>query len=251
MSAPSDPDEGASSLLVDAEELVSMRVAVSWSGGKDSCLACYKAGLESFKVSWLLSMVSKETGRSMSHGMDRRLMQAQSEAVGVPMVQGEVTWETYEQGFKDAVEGLKEAGVEGVVFGDIGEVPGHGDWVNRVCGELSVEAIEPLWGRRPEQVFTEFIDVGFEAVVVSVKADLFDEGWLGRKVDESLVKDLIKLRDDCGINICGELGEYHTLAVDGPLFKRRLRVIDGNRVLREGYWVLDMREWEVVGKQHA
>jgi len=149
----------------------------SWSGGKDSCFACYKAILNGYDVSYLVNFISKEYKRVSFHGTEAKLIQLQAEAIGIPLLQKETTWNEYEQEFKDAVRSLIPDGVEGMVFGDI-YLQEHKDWVERVCGELGIEAIEPLWGQEPEKILLEFIDAGFEAMIVSAKADLFDEAWI-------------------------------------------------------------------------
>jgi len=226
------------------------RAVVSWSGGKDSCFACYKAMLDGFEVSYLLNFVSKD-GRCMSHGLDSELIAAQSQAIGIPLVQREVTWETYEQEFKIAMRELKERGISAAVFGDI-DVQEHKDWVDRVCGEVGVTPLEPLWGLNPEQILTDFIDEGFEAIVINVKAEPFGQEWLGRKVDRRLLRDLQKLQAKHNVHICGELGEYHTLVTDGPIFKRRIRMLDSRKVLRMGYWeywLLDVLKYDIEEKK--
>jgi len=226
-----------------------MRVVASWSGGKDSCFACYKAMLGGFEVSHLLNFVSRDE-RCMSHGLDSKLMVAQSQAIGIPIIQREVTWDTYEDSFKTAMTELKRMGVEGAVFGDI-DIQEHKDWVYRVCRYVDVTPIEPLWDLNPEQILTELIDEGFEAIVVNVKADLFGEEWLGRKVDKGFLEDLRNLQNKHKLHICGESGEYHTLVTDGPIFKRRIKILDNRRVLREGYWdfwLLDILRYEIEEK---
>jgi len=229
-----------------------MRVVASWSGGKDSCFACYKAMLDGFEVAHLLNFVSKDE-RCMSHGLDSKLMVAQSQAIGIPIIQREVTWDTYEDGFKAAIMELKRMGVEGAVFGDI-DIQGHKDWVDRVCGEVGITPIEPLWGLNPEKILTDFINVGFEAIVVNVKADLFGEEWLGWRVDHKFLDDLQRLQGKYDIHACGERGEYHTFVTDGPIFKKRIRVLDSKRVFAEGYWrfwLLDILRYEIEEKQRA
>ncbi|MDH5437652.1 MAG: diphthine--ammonia ligase [Candidatus Bathyarchaeota archaeon] len=227
-----------------------MKVVASWSGGKESCFACYTAMLDGFEVSHLLNFVSKEE-RCMSHGLDPKLIVAQSQAIGIPIIQREVTWDTYEEGFKTAMMKLKQMGIEGAVFGDI-DIQEHKDWVNRVCSEVGIIPMEPLWGLDPEHILTDFIDEGFEAIVINVKADLFGEEWLGRKVDRSFLEDLRKLQSKRNIHICGELGEYHTLVTDGPFFKRRVKILDNRKVLKEGYWkywLLDISRYEIEEKR--
>lgn len=180
-----------------------MQTVASWSGGKESCFACYKAISDGFDVTHLLNFVSKE-GRCMSHGLDSKLMVAQSQVIEIPIVQREVTWGTYEREFKIAMRELKQEGVEGAVFGDI-DVQEHWDWVNRVCREVGIKPILPLWNIDEEQVLADFIDENFEAIVVNVKADLFSKEWLGRKVDVDLLSDLRKLKVEANIHVCGEL----------------------------------------------
>jgi len=218
-----------------------MKVAVSWSGGKESCLACDKAILGGFAVSHLLNMISEDGRRSRSHGLDSTLIAAQSRAMDIPIIQKRTTWDTYEREFKTAIYELKQAGVRGAVFGDI-HVQEHKDWVDRICKELDIKPIMPLWGRDTEDIFTEFIDAGFKAIVVRLKADLLGEEWLGREIDRSFMNDLLKLGK---VDLCGELGEYHTFVTDGPLFKRRIRILQSDKVLKDGYWSLDISKWAI------
>jgi len=202
--------------------------------------------LNGFEVSRLLNFVSKEE-RCMSHGLDPKLMVAQSQAIGIPIIQREVTWDTYEEGFKAAITELKQMGIEGAVFGDI-DIREHKEWVDRVCNEVGIIPLEPLWGLNPKRILTEFMDEDFEAIVINVKADLFGEEWLGRKVDRSFLEDVLELHKKRRVHICGELGEYHTLVLDGPIFKRRIKILDRKNVLREGYWkywLLDISSYEL------
>lgn len=183
----------------------------------------------------------------MSHGLDPKLMVAQSQAIGIPIIQREVTWDTYEEEFKATMIKLKQMGIKGAVFGDI-DIQEHKDWVNRVCSEVGIIPMELLWSLDPEQILTDFIDEGFEAIVVNVKAELFGQEWLGRKVDRRFLRDLQRLQAEHDVHICGELGEYHTLVTDGPIFKRRIRILDSRKVLRKGYWeywLLDVLKYDI------
>jgi len=224
-----------------------VRVVASWSGGKESCFACYKAISEGFEICYLMNFISKD-GRCMSHGCDSKLILAQSEAIGIPMVQRETTWETYEREFKSVIRELKQSGVEGAVFGDICNIAGHEGWIDRVCSELGIKPIKPLWDSDPEQLLTDFIDEGFEALIVMVKADLLGEEWLGRKIDEPFMRDLWKLKEKVNIHPCGELGEYHTFVYNGPLFRKRLKILNVNKKLTEGCWFLDIKSYDIVEK---
>ena len=218
-----------------------MKVVASWSGGKDSCFACYKALAQGYEVSCLVNFISREFRRVSFHGTKAHLISRQAQAIGIPLVQYTVPpdMSLYEQTFKKAVSALRRNGVEGMVFGDI-YLQEHRDWIERVCGELGITPLQPLWGMAPEYVLNSFIEAGFEAVVISAKADLFNEKWLGRRIDRGFLSDLKKLKQGKELDVCGEQGEYHTLVVDGPLFRKRVKVTYGSRVQRNGYWFLDI-----------
>lgn len=218
-----------------------MKVACLWSGGKDSCFACWKAIAQGLDVCYLVSFISAEFGRASFHGVRRELMFLQSEAVGIPMIQRETTRENYEQVYKGVMHELREMGIEGLVTGDIDLVE-HQAWVEGSCCEFGLEALMPLWGLDPGEILSEFIDEGFEAVVVCIKADLFDGKWLGRKIDKQFITDLQGFRQRPNFHICGENGEYHTFVVDGPIFQRHISVTPGDKVWREGFGFLDIAQ---------
>jgi len=212
----------------------------SWSGGKDSCFACYQAIGEGYNISHLLNFISKEYQRVSFHGTEAKLIQLQAEAIGIPLLQKETTWNGYEQEFKDAVKSLIPDGVTGMVFGDI-YLPEQKDWVERVCRELGIEVIEPLWERGTERILLEFIDAGFEAMIVSAKAAQFDDKWIGRKVD----REFLNYLKDNNIDLCGENGEYHTFVTDGPIFQKRIKITKSQPITRDGYRLLDTIEYSL------
>lgn len=192
-----------------------MKVFVSWSGGKESALSCYRAmQRKDLEVTHLLNMVSEDGIHSRSHGVKAELLEAQAKAMGLPILQKRCTWDTYEEAYKNAVAELKREGIEGGIFGDIDLQP-HRDWVERVSAECGIKAILPLWGGERESLITEFIEAGFAATVVSVKPEALGPEWIGRKLDRAFVEEIKKLGN---IDLCGEAGEYHTLVTGGPIF---------------------------------
>ena len=96
-----------------------MSYLASWSGGKDGCFACYEAIRQGYQVTYLVNFIAQEYHRVRFHGTDARLIQLQSEAIGIPLLQKETTWNGYEQEFKEAVRSLVPNGIKGMVFGDI------------------------------------------------------------------------------------------------------------------------------------
>jgi diphthine-ammonia ligase len=218
--------------------------AASWSGGKDSCFSYWKAISQGLKVSYLLNFINKDSTRAMSHGLNSKMIALQAQAMGMPILQQKVTWETYEAGFKDALEKLKLKGITGLVTGDI-YLQEHKDWIDRVCGESGVKALLPLWGMDSARLLTDFIETGFKAIIVSVKAKFLGKEWLGRQVDNKLAFELSHLANKATIDVCGEGGEFHTFVYDGPLFKKPIKIGKSVPIARDGHWTLDIREYSL------
>ena len=221
--------------------------AISWSGGKDSCLALWKARQQGLNIVHLLNFINTDTVRTMSHGLDNRSILLQSEAIGLPLLQQKVTWDTYEEGFKNALKQLKTQGVTGLVTGDI-YLQEHRDWIERVCGESGIQAVLPLWNADPLDLINEFVTVGFKAVVVNVKSDLFTKDWTGRLVDRTFITDLQKLALAKKIDICGEAGEFHTFVFDGPLFRKSIRTEKTSVINRGDRWFLQVADYQLIEK---
>jgi diphthine-ammonia ligase len=218
-----------------------MQVFTSWSGGKDSCLACYEAIMSGLRVSHLLNMTTEDGKRSCWHGLRAELIEAQSQAIGIPVVQRNTPMQAYEREFRSAVHELRNLGVEGGVFGDI-DLEEHRGWVEAVCNKTNIRPFLPLWGRDQTQILERFIGLGFKAVIVAVNAELFGEEWIGRELDCAFLAHLANLRERVNLSVGGEAGEYHTLVVDGPLFKKRIEILASSKVERNGYFFLDIAE---------
>jgi uncharacterized protein (TIGR00290 family) len=208
----------------------------SWSGGKDSLLACYKAIKEGHQIKYLLNFISDQYKRCCFHGIEANLIHLQAELIGIPLIQKEVGADMakYETEFKEAVSETKVRGIQGMVFGDV-YLEEHKNWVERVCEDLEIVPIEPLWNHSPLEMMEEFIHLGFKAVVVSCKADILGKDFIGRLFDKDLLQEL-KMKNICP---CGENGEFHTFVIDGPIFKRRIEILESEPVLKEGFW----RHW--------
>ncbi len=223
------------------------QVFISWSGGKDSCFACYQATEGGLKVRYLLNMVTEDGKRSRSHGLSAEVLRVQSQALEIPLVQRRTTWDNYEANFKSMLRTLKREGITGGVFGDIDFNP-HRQWIDKVCQEVDITPHLPLWGQSQDKVMRDFIALGFEAVVVATKADLLGGEWLGRKVDLDFIKDLEELAEAKKFTLCGEAGEYHTLVIDGPLFKQKIEILETSKELREEHWFLEILKSELKAK---
>ena len=223
------------------------RVFASWSGGKDGCLACYRAILNGLDVRYLANTVTEDGQRSRSHGISAEVIKAQAEAIGIPIVQQRMSRETYQTEFIKMLRAFKQEGIEGGVFGDIDFNP-HREWIEKVCRAAGITPHLPLWLENQAKLMREFVDSGFEAIVVAAKADLFGEEVLGQKVDKGFITHLEELSKTKKITPCGEAGEYHTLVIDGPLFKKRLEILKTRKELREGIRFLEILSTEFKAK---
>ena len=214
-----------------------MKSVCLWSGGKDSCFACYKAKSMGHNIASVFNFVNPKSNGSLSHGLSGEIIQRQLAAVDIPFLQKSMPKEGYRQAFMGLVNEWKaQKGIEAIVFGDI-YLQEHKDWIDKVCDELKVKAILPLWGKDTGKLIAEIISSGFKAIVVSTRADLLGPEWLGRQIDEKFIKEIKALGN---IDLCGEKGEYHTFVYDGPLFKKSVEFITGKKSLRDNRWFLEL-----------
>lgn len=222
------------------------KVFTSWSGGKDCCLALHRAVTGGLDVRYLANMVTENGKRSCSHGIAAAVIKKQAEALGIPIVQRHTTNDTYEAVFTDTLKGFKREGITGGVFGDIDFNP-HREWIERVCAGAGITPRLPLWQESQQKLMEEFIDAGFKAVVVAVKADILGKEVLGRTVDRKFLAYISGLNKN--ITPCGEAGEFHTLVVDGPIFKKRVEIVATEKVSRGDHHFLEILKIELKAKK--
>lgn len=220
------------------------KVIATWSGGKDSCFATYKALKQGYEIAYIANTISKEYHRVRFHGLPSDIIQKQSEAIGIPLLQQETTPENYDEEFKTNLQkGLSESS-EGVIFGDI-HLTDCFAWANKIARDIGIKAIEPLWHMPQEQILHDFCDVGFEAIIVSTQKSILGKEWIGRKIDKEFIRDIKMVKD---VDYCGENGEYHSLVINGPLFNKALDIVKATPILRDNYWFLDIQEYRLVAK---
>ena len=199
-------------------------------------------------VRYLANMVTEDGKRSCSHGISAAVIKRQSEALGISIVQRPTTGDTYEAVFIKTLKDFRQEGIETGVFGDIDFEP-HREWIEKVCAAAGITPHLPLWQENQQKLMEEFIDAGFKAVVVTVKAELLGKEALGRTVDRKFLAYLAEL--DKGITPCGEAGEFHTLVFDGPLFQKRLEIVETEKVTRGDHHFLEILKTRLIAKQPA
>lgn len=209
------------------------KMGCSWSGGKDSCYALMLAIQQDFQLKVLVNMMNENGRISRSHGLPQPILQQQADAMDVPLIAIPTSWNDYEVNFVNTLHRLKrEHQVNTMVFGDIDLQP-HRDWEENVCSQAGLNAFLPLWQRDRRVLVHDMLNAGIKTLIVSCNLQM-GEKYLGRYLDEKIVEEL----DSIGVDVCGENGEFHTLVVDCPLFKRKINLPDYTTVQHEDYWFL-------------
>jgi len=215
-----------------------MRVAVLASGGRASTLAIYYALKESHDVACLATMVPSREDSWMFHYPNIGLIDLFAEAVGIPVVKAVTSGiqEVELEDLKRLIEGLD---VEGVVSGAV-ESSYQKTRIDNICSMLNLKSLAPLWHKEPLVLLREMFGLKFDVVIVGVYAHGFDDKWLGRKIDEKAVEDLMFLNESYGVSLVGEGGEYETLVLDASFFKKRIRVVSAEKVWKgqSGYFLV-------------
>lgn len=188
---------------------------VSWSGGKDSCLAFYKAVENGYNPKKLLTMFSKENDVSTAHRLEEGVFRAQAFAMGIEHTVGRTLFNDYEEVFIHNLKQFKEDGLDYGVFGDI-DVEEHKRWEDKVCKGASITAVLPLWQQNRKELVKEFLNLGFKARIIVVNTAMLDKRFLGQDLSFSLMEEI----EAWGADVCGENGEYHTVVYDGPIFSQ-------------------------------
>jgi uncharacterized protein (TIGR00290 family) len=214
-------------------------VALSWSGGKDSALAlrALRDELDSEPVA-LLTTVTEDYGRVSMHGVRRELVRAQAEAAGVPLVEVGIPAvcpnDVYEARMEQALAGDLFGGVRTVAFADLFLEDIRAYREERLAA-AGWRAQFPIWGRDTGTLAREFIDAGFEAVLVCVDPGQLDASFVGRSFDAELLAEL-----PAGVDPCGENGEFHTFVHAGPIFDHPIEIELGEAVVRDGFAFQDL-----------
>ncbi len=212
-----------------------MRVAVLFSGGKDSTMAVYKAMKEGNKVEYLFSMVSENPHSYMYHVPNIHLTELLAQAMDIPLIKGSTQGEKEKElnDLRNALIELKNRGVEAIYSGALASVY-QKSRIDDMCQDLGLESVAPLWHVDPEEYMRQLIDLGFEIILTGVAAEGLDESWLGRKVDEDSLNELLVLNNKYGMHVAFEGGEAETLVLDCPIFKKRVKIVEAEKV-----WAMD------------
>ena len=221
-----------------------MRVAVLATGGKDSALALYRVLKMDYEVKCLACMIPMREDSWMFHYPNINLVDLFAKAVDIPLVKAETSGIKEEEvgDLKQLIEGLD---VDAIVSGAIASTY-QKSRIEKICEQLGLRCIAPLWHENPLNILKEIVALKFDVIVTGVYAYGFSREWLGRKIDNATIEALKELNRRYGISLVGEGGEYETLVLDAPFFKKRIRIIQAEKVWKDqsGYFLVAKAELE-------
>jgi diphthine-ammonia ligase len=204
-----------------------MKLAILFSGGKDSCLAMQRE-MEDNHIVCLISLISKNKESYMFHTPNIEITKAQAEAIGLPLIEHETEGEKEEElkDLKKAIINAKEKyKIEGIVTGAIRSVY-QASRIQKICDEIGLDCVNPLWQKDQIGLLNEIVEKKFEAIISGVFAYPLGIELLGKKIDTKVIATLKEMQEKYGINPAGEGGEIETTVLDAPFFKKKIEVVD-------------------------
>jgi len=223
-----------------------MRVAALVTGGKDSVLALYRAQKMGHTVEVLATMIPKRDDSYMFHFPNIHLTDLLSGAVEIPLVTAETSG-VKEEELDDLKKLLASLDVEGVVSGAIASSY-QKERIERICQELSLKSVAPLWHEDPLDIMKELIDLKFKVILVGVYAFGLDQTWLGREINTETLNQLVEINQKYQISLVGEGGEYESLVLDAPIFKKRIEIVQAETTYENSSGVLHVKKAKLVNK---
>lgn len=201
----------------------------NWSGGKDSALALYHC-LQNpdLAIQYLVTTINDSVNRISMHGVRYALLQEQAKSIGIPLYEIRLpempTMSAYDETMRFHLEKLKAAGIKGSIFGDI-YLEDLKKYREDKLAEVGLTAIFPLWKRDTQELMDEFLDLGFKTVIACTQERL--EDFVGEVITQDLVKQF-----PADVDVCGENGEFHTFAFEGPIFNTPISYTLGEKVFK-------------------
>lgn len=199
-----------------------MQVAVLATGGKDSTLALHRVLNRGYEITCLVSMIPLRKDSWMFHYPNIHLVDLLAEAVDIPLVKAK-TLGVKESEVEDLERLIEQLDVDAIVSGTIASTY-QKSRIEKICDKLSLKCIMPLWHNEPLNILRDIIDLKFNVIITGVYAYGFNREWIGKEINEVTLKALLVLNRKYGVSLVGEGGEYETLVLDAPFYKKRLEI---------------------------
>lgn len=216
------------------------RVVISWSGGKDSAwtLHTLRQQPSEYAVIGLLTTVNVAYNRIAMHGVRRELLDAQAAAAGLPLwvvpLPSPCTNDHYERRMLNAMHFLQRLGVDAMAFGDL-YLQDIRAYREQQFSQTGLDLIFPLWDMPTGELARNMISSGLKARLSCVDPRAVPADWAGRDYSEELLAELPASADPCAEN-----GEFHTFVYAGPMLRRAIDIVTGEKVERDGFIFADL-----------
>jgi ABC transporter with metal-binding/Fe-S-binding domain ATP-binding protein len=198
------------------------------------------------EIRYLVTMVPERDDSWMFHYPNIHLVDLFAEAADIPLCKGK-TRGIKEVELEDLKRLLGKLDVKGIVSGAVTSEY-QKTRIERICKELRLASITPLWHEDPLKLLRELVDLNFEAIIVGVYAYGFHREWLGRTIDWETIDELIRLNREYQISIVGEGGEYETLVLNAPFFKKKIKLLKVEKTWEGQSGYLSVKDATVVDK---
>jgi ABC transporter with metal-binding/Fe-S-binding domain ATP-binding protein len=203
-----------------------MRLAALFSGGKDSTFALLKAMKQGHEIKYLVTLFPQREDSWMFHYPCVEQTRLQSKALGIRQIIQKTAGEKEKEldDLRKVLIKIKPK-IDGIVSGAVASKY-QKNRIDKICEELGLESIAPLWGRNQEELLNEEIRSGLDIIITSVSTAGLDKSWLGKRIDAMVIDELKQLHEKYGLNLVFEGGEAETLVCDAPIFKKRIEIQD-------------------------
>jgi len=226
-----------------------MKLGVLFSGGKDSTIALHKT-VKEYKIECLITIISKNKESYMFHTPNIDITKMQANALGIPLIEKK-TEGTPEEELKDLKEAIATAITEfkivGIVTGAIASVY-QTQRIQRICDELGIICINPLWKKNQEDLLREIVEEDYEVIISGIFAYPLNESWLGKKITNEIIDQLVFLNKKFCVSIAGEGGEIETTVLDAPLFTKKIKIIDQCIIAKNNSGVFKILKARLISK---
>ncbi|HTL98815.1 MAG TPA: hypothetical protein VL181_08420 [Holophagaceae bacterium] len=215
------------------------RALLSWSSGKDAAWSLHVLREQGeVEVVGLLTTLNRTFERVAMHAVRETLLETQAEAAGLPLWKVDIPFpcpnEAYEAAMGAACAKAVAEGIELMAFGDLFLEDVRDYRIQKLAG-TGLRPVFPLWGRDTPMLAREMIAGGLRATLTCVNPKVLDASFAGRDFDPALLADLPP-----SVDPCGERGEFHSFAWDGPMFRRPIPIQRGEVVERDGFVFADL-----------
>ncbi|WGM90592.1 MAG: TIGR00289 family protein [Candidatus Bathyarchaeota archaeon] len=223
-----------------------MQLAALVSGGKDSVLALYKAQQMGHEIKVLGTMVPKRSDSYMFHYPNIHITDYLAEALEIPLVKAKTSG-IKEKELEDLKKLIASLDVDGLVTGAIASVY-QKKRIDNICDELGLKSIAPLWHQEPLGLMNELVSLRFKVIIVGVSAQGLDQTWLGQEINQETLQKFVELNKKYQISLVGEGGEYESLVLDGPIYKKSIEIVESEIDYKNDSGVLIIKKAKLVDK---